>query len=231
MSGTWAAVPVKGFANAKQRLAPMFTRAERQGLAAAMLEDVLTALAAAPLAGILVNTADRKSAALARRYGARVVAIDARDGHTAAVAAMARLLAKELAEAMLTVPGDIPRVTPAEISALVQASQPAPSFTIVPSRDWRGSNAVLLAPPDVMPLTFGDDSCFPHLETARRHNLEPVTVLLPGIALDLDQPDDVRAFLAADPPMPTRTFALLRELTARRETAADLATPREPSRR
>jgi 2-phospho-L-lactate/phosphoenolpyruvate guanylyltransferase len=225
VTGTWAAVPVKGFADAKQRLAPMFTRTQRQALAASMLEDVLTALAAAPLAGILVNTAGRKSAALARRYGARVVAIDARDGHTTAVAAMARLLAAEGAEAMLTVPGDIPHITPAEISTVLKIRQPAPSFTIVPSHDWRGSNAVLLAPPDVMPLTFGDDSCFPHIETARRHNLEPVAVLLPGIALDLDQPDDIRTFLASDSPPDTRTIALLRQFAADREADGGPTTP------
>jgi 2-phospho-L-lactate/phosphoenolpyruvate guanylyltransferase len=230
MTGTWAAVPVKGFASAKQRLARVFAPGERQALATAMLEDVLAVLATARLAGILVNTADRKSAALARRYSARVITIDARDSHTAAVAAMARVLAKDRAEAMLTVPGDIPRVTPAEMSTLLEARQPAPSFTIVPSRDWRGSNAVLLAPPDVVPLTFGDNSYFPHIETARLHNLEPVTVLLPGIALDLDHPEDVRAFLAADPPMATRTFTLLRELTASRETNAN-ATVRDRGNR
>jgi 2-phospho-L-lactate guanylyltransferase len=231
LTGTWAAVPVKGFVNAKQRLVPMFKPAQRQALAAAMLEDVLAALAAAPLTGILVNTADGKSAALARRYGARVVAIDARDGHTAAVAAMARLLAKDGVEAMLTVPGDIPRIIPAEISTLLQARLPAPSFTIVPSHDWRGSNAVLLAPPDVMPLTFGDDSCFPHIETARNHNLEPVTVLLPGIALDLDHPGDIRTFLTADPPMATRTLSVLREVTACQKTSANITKPDGASRR
>ena len=43
-------------------------------LAAAMLEDVLAALAGAVrLAGILVNTTDPAASALAGRYGARVV--------------------------------------------------------------------------------------------------------------------------------------------------------------
>ena len=54
----WAAVPVKEFAGAKQRLAPLLTPAAAQALAAAMLEDVLAALAGAPLAGIMVNTVD-----------------------------------------------------------------------------------------------------------------------------------------------------------------------------
>ena len=82
----WAAVPVKEFAGAKQRLAPLLTPEQRQALAAAMLEDVLAALAGAPLAGILVNTVDPLAAELARRYGARVVTDGARDGHTGAVA-------------------------------------------------------------------------------------------------------------------------------------------------
>ena len=52
-----------------------------------MLEDVLAALAEAPLAGIMVNTLDPVATELARRYGARVVTDGARDGHTGAVAA------------------------------------------------------------------------------------------------------------------------------------------------
>ena len=91
----WAAVPVKEFAGAKQRLAPLLTPRQRRELAAAMLEDVLTALADALLAGVMVNTVDPLAAELAHRYGARVVTDGARDGHTGAVAAMARILAAE----------------------------------------------------------------------------------------------------------------------------------------
>ena len=131
MIGVWAALPVKGFAGAKQRLAPALTPPQRQALAAAMLEDVLEALAAAPLDGILVNTSDPQAAALARAWGAEVIADDAATGHTGAVAALARHLAAAGRLAMLALPGDIPRVTPAEIAALCDAAGPAPSFTIV----------------------------------------------------------------------------------------------------
>ena len=143
-SGVWAAVPVKEFAGAKQRLVGLLTSQQRQALAAAMLEDVLAALADAPLAGIMVNTLDPTATELARRYGARVVTENARDGHTGAVAAMARILTAEGREAMLTVPGDLPRVTAGEIAAVVAARRPAPSVTIVPAHDERGSNAVLV---------------------------------------------------------------------------------------
>ena len=205
----WAAVPVKEFAGAKQRLAPLLSPEQRQALAVAMLEDVLAALVEAPLAGIMVNTLDPVATALARRYGARVVTDGARDGHTGAVMAMARIIAHE-GHDMLTVPGDIPRITTAEIAAVIEARRPAPSLTIVPAHDERGSNAVLSSPPLVMPLKFGDDSFFPHLAAARALGIEPTIVKQPGIALDIDQPEDVQALLRATPYMETRALLSLR---------------------
>jgi len=205
----WAAVPVKEFVGAKQRLASLLTPEQRQALAAAMLEDVLAALVDAPLAGVVVNTVDPLATELARRYGARVVTDGARDGHSGAVAAMARLLGEEGRAGMLTVPGDIPRVTAAEIAAIIAARRPAPSITIVPAHDERGSNAVLCSPPMVMPLRFGDDSFMPHLASARALGIEPTIVKLPGVGQDIDQPADQQAFRHATPHMLTRALALL----------------------
>ncbi len=210
MTDVWAAVPVKAFISAKQRTASILSSAQRELLAATMLEDVLTALAgAARLAGIMVNTIDPVATDLARRYGARVVTDGALDGHTGAVMGMARIMAAEGKGALLTVPGDIPRVTAAEIDAVVSSCLSAPSFTIAPAHDELGSNAVLCAPPLAVPLRFGDDSYFPHLITARQHGIEPVIVRMFGIGLDMDHPADLRAFLATKPRMPTRTLALL----------------------
>lgn len=202
-------MPVKEFAGAKQRLSTLLTAAQRQALAAAMLEDVLAALIEAPLAGIMVNTVDPLATDLARRYGAQVVTDGAHDGHTGAVTAMARILAAE-GHDMLTVPGDIPRVTAAEIGAVIEARRPAPSVTIVPAHDERGSNAVLCSPPLVMPLRFGDDSFLPHVASARALGIEPTIIRLPGIALDIDQPEDVHALLQAKPVMRMRALLSLR---------------------
>jgi 2-phospho-L-lactate/phosphoenolpyruvate guanylyltransferase len=212
MTDVWACVPVKEFTGAKQRLAALLSPEQREVLAETMLEDVLTALASATrLAGILVNTVDPRAAALAERYGARVVNEGARDGHTGAVNGMGRVLAAEGKDALLTIPGDIPRVTAWEIDAVVSSRGGAPSFTIVPAHDELGSNAVLCAPPFAVPLRFGDDSYFPHLQAARRHGIEPAIVRLPGIGLDIDHPVDLLAFLRARPRQPTRTLRLLEQ--------------------
>lgn len=214
MSGApdiWAALPVKEFTDAKQRLASLLTQTQRETLAVTMLEDVLAALTGANLAGVLVNTLDPLATQLAGRYGARVISDDARSGHTGAVAAMARLLTREGRAGMLALPGDIPRVTAAEIDTLIATHRPAPSFTIAPAHDELGSNGVLCLPPEVMSLRFGENSYFPHLQTARRHGIEPTIVPLPGFALDIDHPDDLRAFMRATPPLATQTLARLRD--------------------
>lgn len=210
MSGIWAAVPVKEFAEAKQRLASVLSAKQRQLLAAAMFEDVLDALSAAPLAGIMVNTLDPVASELACRHGARVITTGARDGHSGAVAAMSRALTKAGAAGMLACPGDIPGVSAQEIAALLAAHEAAPSFTIVPAHDSRGSNAVLLSPPQLLPLRFGNDSFLPHLQMARRHGLAPAILRLPGFALDIDHPGDAQAFLHAGLGEHTRTVRMLR---------------------
>jgi 2-phospho-L-lactate guanylyltransferase len=198
MSGDiWAVVPVKDTAAAKQRLSPAAPAAFRQALALAMLEDVLAALAEAPgLAGSWLVTTDPAAMRLAARYGAECIPDGAADGHTGAVTAAGRQLIREGRGGMLTLPGDIPLVTADEIGRLVAAHRPAPSFTIAPSHDQQGSNAIILSPPDAVPLRFGDDSYFPHVAAAEACGIRPTIVPLPGIAFDIDNPIDLARFAA-----------------------------------
>jgi 2-phospho-L-lactate guanylyltransferase len=193
--GIWAVVPVKDTALAKQRLAPAVPPALRQSLMLAMLEDVLAALAeASGLAGRLVVTTDPAATRLAARYAAICMTEGAHDGHTGAVAAAAGRLAAEGATGMLTVPGDIPLVTAEEIGRLLAGHRPPPSFTIAPSHDEQGSNAVLVSRPEAVPLRFGEDSFFPHLAAAEARGIAPSVLHLPGIALDIDNPADLLHF-------------------------------------
>jgi 2-phospho-L-lactate guanylyltransferase len=204
----WAIVPVKELDRAKERLASVLSTELRQALMLAMLEDVLSAFAATPgLAGLAVVTVDPAARSMATGYGARVIEAGARDGHTGAVAAAAGFLAAEGHLGMLTVPGDVPLITAAEISQLLAAHRLAPAFTIAPSRDERGSNAILCSPPGAVPLRFGEDSFFPHLRAAEARGIRPTVVRLPGIALDIDTPEDLAAF--ALQPAPTHARALL----------------------
>jgi 2-phospho-L-lactate guanylyltransferase len=208
-----AVVPFKGTAQAKQRLASALTAPQRHTLALAMLGDVLQTLAAVDeLGGVLVVTADAAATALAAQFGAQVSAYHACEGHTGAVlGAVSGLLDRGLG--LMTVPGDVPLVTPDDIRQLLAAHAPGAGFTIVPARDDLGSNSVLCTPADAVPLRFGDNSFFPHLDAARAHGIEPQIVRLPRIALDIDTPEDLALFLAT--PSTTRARALLDRLGLR----------------
>ncbi len=212
MSGVWAVVPVKEFEGAKQRLSSALSPDERRRLATIMLEDVLEAVSAVrELAGLIVVTVDPAATALATRYGARIVTDGAREGHTGAVTAAARLLVREAQVGMMTMPGDIPRLSSAEIAATLAAHRAAPAFTIVPAHDDLGSNTIVCSPPDAVPLRFGEDSFFPHLDAARAQGIEPLVVRHPGIGMDIDNPVDLVTFLKMSPPAPTRTLAFLKQ--------------------
>ena len=193
----WAVVPVKDMAGAKQRLASVLDSRERPALYRAMLEDVLSALAAARgLDGIAVVSRDGEAAALAARFGARVIAEPANRGHRAAVATAAGVLAAEGADGLLQLPGDLPLASAAEIEAVLAAHGPAPAVTLVPSHDGQGTNCLAVSPPEALPFLFGDVSFEPHRRAALERGIEPAVLCLPGLGLDIDTPDDLALLLA-----------------------------------
>lgn len=196
----WAVLPVKGLGGAKGRLSAVLTPRQRRDLARAMVEDVIEALAAVTaLDGILVVSRDPVVAALAERYGARVLLEPRSCGQTAAVTAAAATLAAEGADGMIAVPGDVPLASPAEIEQVlaVHATAPfiVPSMTIVPARDARGSNAIACSPPGALAFQFGDNSFLRHLAAARAQGVACQTLRLPGLGLDIDAPADLLALL------------------------------------
>ncbi len=220
----WALVPVKDMASAKERLAPVLSAGERRELFRAMLGDVLRALSkTASLDGIAMITRDSEAQALGRRFGAEIISEDENSGQTAAVAhGIAKLMARGVA-GIMQVPGDVPLATAAEFEIAIAAHLPAPAMTIVPARDEQGSNCVLCSPPDAVPLSFGDNSFFPHLDAARRGGIAPVIQPLPGLGLDIDTPVDLAELLAR--PADTLSHAYLAEsgIAARFEQNLDEA--------
>lgn len=206
-----AVLPVKDLGDAKQRLAGVLGAAERRRLARAMAEDVLQTLAQVPgLAETIVVTRDGWAAALAARHGARVLTEPANKGQSAAVARAAEALERGGIAGLLQVPGDVPGAGADEIAAVIASHAPdTPAVTLVPAHDRRGTNCVLCSPPGVLPFAFGHESFAPHCRAAQAQGIEPRIVPLPGMGLDIDTPDDLRAFLAR--PAPGRTLDYLRE--------------------
>ncbi len=186
-------IPAKEFTIAKQRLADALPAPARAALARAMLEDVLAALAGAPVDRVVVITPDAEVAAVAERWGAVVVRETEGHGHTAAVARGVALCREWGATVLLTVPGDLPCLTADEVRRILEACGPAPAAVFVPSRSGLGTNAACLTPPDAVPLRFGEPSFADHLAAARARGIEPVVLSLSGAGLDIDRPEDLDA--------------------------------------
>jgi 2-phospho-L-lactate guanylyltransferase len=202
-------IPVKSLASAKQRLAPALEQEERAALAAAMLKDVFEAVASwARRPQVAVVTGDAEARSLARQCGFEILDDPEEPGESAAVERATQALEAQGMESLLVIPGDIPLVTASELEAIYAAAPPA-GTVLVPSRDGRGTNAALRKPASLFPLRFGNDSFVPHQAAAKATGLPLVVLALPGIALDVDTPQDLAALVAA--PGERRSQRLARE--------------------
>jgi 2-phospho-L-lactate/phosphoenolpyruvate guanylyltransferase len=197
-----ALLPVKGFRNAKQRLSPLLTSAAREQLAETMFRDVLGQVRIARgLVATFVVTGDEKVAAIAAAAGAEIIREAEEKGETTAVD-FARLELKSAGyEAVLIIPGDMPLVRAADIEhvlAQVPEGATAPFALLVPSHDRLGTNALLLAPPDVIKLRFGYDSFTFHMTQVKAQGLPIHTIENEHIALDIDEPKDFDRLLSSE---------------------------------
>ncbi len=192
---TLAILPVKSFGAAKQRLADMLGAGSRQALAQAMFSDVLSTLRRVPgLDEIAVVTADRAAESAASGQRVTVLRDGAQTGQSDAALIGIRHALDARYDRALLVPGDTPLLQPSEIGALIAGTT---AVVIVPDRHGTGTNALVLSPPDAIEPAFGPDSLARHVAAAEAagvaHRLEAV----PGLALDVDTPDDLAELAAA----------------------------------
>jgi 2-phospho-L-lactate guanylyltransferase len=113
------------------------------------------------------------------------------------------------AERVLLVPGDCPALDAEEVARLLAREE---GVVIVPDRHGQGTNALLLAPPDVIEPGFGPGSFARHAARARAAGAEVKVCELRSLGLDVDTPGDLAALrvaLAARAHDAPRTRALL----------------------
>jgi 2-phospho-L-lactate guanylyltransferase len=224
---TAAILPVKRFAQAKQRLGASVGDPLRLELARAMVADVLLALAQAEAIELtIVVTREESVARSASELGAAVIEDHAEAGQSAAATLGIQRALADGFERVLCVPGDCPALDPAELDALLEAhpdaashpadsgvrEQSAPAVTIIPDRHGTGTNGLLLTPPDAIVPSFGSDSCERHGRLARAAGISPRLERLSSLLLDIDTGADLAALrdrLAGHSARASRTRAVL----------------------
>jgi 2-phospho-L-lactate guanylyltransferase len=207
-------IPLKDSARAKTRLAELLSLDERQRLALAMFEDVSRAAARArqPDQVVLVTNFE-PAIERAHELGWEVLIERAQSSESASVDWASRVLADRGVELVMRLPADVPLVQPADIDELLSVELECPAALLVPSRDGTGTNAIIRKPPATFASKFGPNSLALHIEEAGRAGVRCLVVENRRLALDLDEPSDLAAFLecASD----TLTFALLSEIGIR----------------
>ena len=210
---TAAILPVKRFAQAKQRLGASVGDPLRLELARAMVADVLLALAQTEsIERTIVVTREDSVAVAARRQGAVVVDDAAEGGQSAAVGLGVRRALAEGIERVLCIPGDCPALDPAELETLLQGTERG--VVIVPDRHGIGTNGLLLAPPDAIAPSFGPGSCERHRALALAVGVSWRLEEPPSLLLDIDTGADLAALrrrLAGGGARASRTRAVLGE--------------------
>jgi 2-phospho-L-lactate guanylyltransferase len=202
-------VPVKDLNQAKQRLSTILDQAARTELAQAMLHDVLEVIACwENRPEVAIVTCDSFALALASKFGFEIIADHANTGETAAIAMATHVCEMRGVENTLVIPADIPLLQAWELRKIIESS-PREGSVLVPAGDGRGSNAIFRRPAGLFPLRFGSDSFKPHLAAAKATRRPCVVLTLPGIAVDVDNPSDLKHLLEL--PGHTRTQRLARQ--------------------
>jgi 2-phospho-L-lactate/phosphoenolpyruvate guanylyltransferase len=228
-------VPVKNLSGAKQRLAPLLDQPSRTRLAQAMLHDVLAALAGwsnrpdhpdrPNHPEVAVVTSDPFAIELAHQYEFEIIPDPENPGETGAIEMATRICAERGVGNTLVIPADIPLIQAWELEEILK-NAPAEGSVLVPAADGRGTNAAYRSPAALFPLRFGNDSFKPHHAAAQATGKPCVVLRLPGIAVDVDSPEDLQHLLSL--PGETRAQQLARQwtATARVGTGAPPVQPR-----
>ncbi|HEX3428027.1 MAG TPA: 2-phospho-L-lactate guanylyltransferase [Candidatus Limnocylindrales bacterium] len=187
-----AIIPVGTLDGAKSRLGNVLDAEERIELTTLLARRTIeAAVATSGIAETIVVTPDDAMRALADELGARPLRQRDSGLNRGITAARAEAIASD-ADAIVVLPIDLPDITPTAIEDLLAplADPQRPLVALVPDRHGRGTNALLIAPPDAIDVCFGGDSRRAHAAAANLADARLVELGGP-LALDVDTPDDL----------------------------------------
>jgi 2-phospho-L-lactate guanylyltransferase len=189
----FAIVPVKGLGISKRRLSSVLSPEKRRALTAAMLEDVLNALKSSTVREVLVVSPDSAVRQIADKYGVSYIS-SRRAGLNPALKEAIEWCVHRNADSVLILPADIPLVSSEDIDKLVALGSEESTVVLSPSLNG-GTNALLLNPPNLIPVCFGPNSFFKHVKEAIDRGVAIKFHSSKGIMLDVDSADDLNKML------------------------------------
>jgi len=188
-------VPVKELYDAKSRLSPVLADEERRELCLKMLGDVLEAVKPVEqFYQIVVTSRDSTVLHVAKDFDAVPLKESETSLNQAVSGAISWCVVRGAISALI-LPADIPLVTSADLSRILHLGRNA-QMVISPSRDRKGTNALLLTPPGICPTRYGPSSFQQHTKEALKRKIGLRILRCPRISLDIDTVDDLSYFLS-----------------------------------
>lgn len=175
-------IPVKSFRDAKHRLAPQLTPAERAELARRMATNVVQACGDTPA---FVVEHDDEVRAWAHSLGAQTVT-DPGGGLNAAIEAGRVAIHGAGFQRIVIAHADLP------LAKTFAGIDQYDGITLVPDRHNDGTNVLAIDPAIPFPFAYGHHSFVRHLATARSLGLSVRIIHDPDLSADVDFPDDLQ---------------------------------------
>ncbi len=192
----WAIVPVKPLNRSRSRLAAVLPAETREQLAAEMLRNTISVLAnSAAISGVLAISRDSRALVIARRFGARTVQESGAPALNQSLERANQMIASWGAQAALILPADLPLLVEDDLREITELGKYHFSVVIVPDRLEKGTNALLMRPPDLFRCRFGGSSFNEHIEVARDAGATVHVHRSERLMLDLDLPEDLMIYL------------------------------------
>lgn len=195
-----AVIPIGTLDGAKSRLGAVLDAEERRDLVTRLAQATIRAAVATPgIAETIVITPDDEVRGLALATGARPI-LQRTTGLNAGLREARDEVVAAGGSAMLILPIDLPGISSEALTRIVDVlpGNLPPLVAIVADRHGRGTNALLLAPPDVIDVCFGGDSHGAHVAAAAAAGARLIELGGP-LTDDLDTPEDLLLAQARTP--------------------------------
>jgi len=196
VTGTVVVIPVRGLNDGKSRLASHLAPEERAALVGGMASHVIGAVLASGVAdAILVVSREADLLRNLRTQGADIDLLHQPahvTGLNAAIELGRHAALERDVECLVVLSADLPVLTARAVADLV-AIEVAAGVVLGTDRAGLGTNALVLRGANAttrFAFQFGPDSRRLHRQEASRIGARYAETLAPGIALDLDTPDD-----------------------------------------
>jgi 2-phospho-L-lactate guanylyltransferase len=182
----WAVIPAKRAEEGKSRLADVLTPQQRMNLNHYLFRNTLGLVCSVfPPGRVIVVSRDFALLGIAAAAGAQALT-ERGDDLNQALHQAADF--PYLTGGLLAISADLPNLTADDLHAILAATGPV---TIAPDRAGQGTNALLTSPAACIPYCFGENSFARHSAEAARLGITPGTISRPGLAFDLDTPEDL----------------------------------------